>query len=141
MAQSSTGSPSSQTLDNDPSTIFEFLLSILLIFVVFITFTVVWERLVVRHHAINTVLASGARPDSPRLRQPEMWDICVVPDKQPPPWLDMKVSDRVDRDHDLAIDQLTFLISQWQLKNLIVLQVHLGLRRRNRPRHSGRLVY
>lgn len=144
MAQSSTGTPSpSRTPDtSDPSTLlFAFLLSVLSIFVAFITFTVVLDRLVVRHHAINAVLPSGAPPDPPRLRRPEMWNIWVMPDKRPLPWLDIKVSKSADSDHDLAIDWLTFLASQWQLKDAIVLQVHPGLRRQSRPRRSGHFVY
>ncbi|KAF8549148.1 hypothetical protein OG21DRAFT_628639 [Imleria badia] len=92
IAHSSTAVPSPpQTPDSDPPTpFFGFLVTFLSIFSAFITFTAVWERLVFRRFAIDPVLALGAPPHPPQLHRPKMWNIWVIPDKQPHPWLGIK---------------------------------------------------
>ena len=55
------------------------------------TVAIIWNRLVARRHAIEAMLAMS--PLYPhRLHRPTMWDVWPVLDKQPPPWVDVKVS-------------------------------------------------
>ena len=91
------------------------------------TFAIVWNRLIARRHAIDAMLEMSTPLASQQLHRPPMWDIWVMPDKQPPPWLDIKVSKSFGCSHDLATNQPTFLDSQWQFKSAIILQVHLEL--------------
>jgi hypothetical protein len=59
------------------------------------TFAIVWNRLIARRHTIDAMLARSPPSDSPRHCRPVMWDIWAMPNKQPPSWLDIKVSCRV----------------------------------------------
>lgn len=138
---SSTPSSSPPPNSNASTLLFGFLVSALSIFAVFMTFAIVWNRLIARRHAIDAMLARNPPSDSLRHRRPVMWDIWAVPNKQPPSWLDTEVSKSVECSHDLAIDQPTLPTSQWQLKNAIVVRVHLRLCRQNRLHGSGIIIY
>ena len=56
------------------------------------TFAIVWNRLIARRHAIDAMLEMSTPLESRQLRRPPMWDIWVMPDEDPPSWLDSKVS-------------------------------------------------
>ena len=93
-APSPTTSPQSMpTYTNASSLLFGFLVSALSIFAIFMTCAIVWNRLIIRRRAIEAMLATSSPPvGSPRLRRPTMWDVWIMPSKQAPLWLDMKVS-------------------------------------------------
>jgi len=105
------------------------------------TSAIVWNRLAVRRHAIDAMLAMSPSLESRWLREPMMWDIWTMPNKQPSPWLDIKVSKSLGCNHELANNQPAFFDSQWQPKDAIVLQVYPGLGRRGKPYRSGDDIY
>ncbi|KAI9567434.1 hypothetical protein HD554DRAFT_2107201, partial [Boletus coccyginus] len=83
-------SPSTTPTAEAPTLLFGFLVSTLSFFTVFMTLAIVWNRLAVRRHAIDAMLAMSPSLESWGPRQPIMWDIWTMPDKQPSPWLDIK---------------------------------------------------
>ncbi|KAN0084248.1 hypothetical protein V8E55_007752 [Tylopilus felleus] len=83
--------PSPSTPNSNASTLlFGFLVSALSIFAVFMTFAIVWSRLIARRRAIDAMLGMSPPLQSPRLRRPKMWNIWVIRDEQSPLWLDLK---------------------------------------------------
>lgn len=134
-------SPSTTPTAEAPTLLFGFLVSTLSFFTVFMTLAIVWNRLAVRRHAIDAMLAMSPSLESWGPRQPIMWDIWTMPDKQPSPWLDIKVSGSLGCSRELANNQPAFFDSLWQPKDLTALQVHLGLCRRSKPYRSGDVIY
>lgn len=104
----SSTSPATSPLGNTSTLLFGFLVSALSIFAIFMTSALVWNRLVSRRRSIDAMLAINPPRDPPRFHRPTIWDVWTMPDKQPPPWLDVKVSKSLGCNLTL---QLIFLLT------------------------------
>ncbi|KAF9225869.1 hypothetical protein BS17DRAFT_698967 [Gyrodon lividus] len=83
-------SSTTEGLVHSSSLLFGFLVSVLTLFAVFMMCGIIWHRLVVRRRAIDAMLTIGVASTAQTLERPQMWDVWVVFNKQPPLWVEAK---------------------------------------------------